>query len=292
MALVAVCMGTSGSSGSGGSTFVLNRDGAVCAAVFDETPAEGDTELSNLSCSRGGTGTATVVYAGDASPERVVYAVNGEGGGTITPDPRMRETVTGKDIASLAGSHASRASRRRLPAIDIARTAALGGMSVFHGAWDLTLFGALPPGATQAPGWWIFARLIAGSFLFLSGMALWRAHGDGIRWPAFLRRLSVLVLAAAAISLAGRVPAGPPNGACVQLPPARRPEIIRFHRAVARMARAAQAGDLPAAPTSAFRTAVSRQTDRDVMTAGSINPTNARTPHGWRPISRLQCGAA
>lgn len=107
MALVAGCMETSGSSGStlatgtgndsgagsvsasinqrssGGYTFVLNRDGAVCTAVFDETPAPGDTELSNLSCSGGGTGTATIAYASDATPDRVVYAVNGEGGGTI-----------------------------------------------------------------------------------------------------------------------------------------------------------------------------------------------------------------
>lgn len=78
-------------------------------------------------------------------------------------------------------------------------------MVVFHGAWDLTLFGGLPPGTMQAPGWWVFARLIAGSFLFLSGMGLWLAHDDGLRWRAFLRRLSVLMLAAAAISLTTRI---------------------------------------------------------------------------------------
>ncbi|WP_428927700.1 hypothetical protein [Marinibacterium sp. SX1] len=106
-ALVAGCMETSGSTSSiatgtgndsgsgnvtgsinerssGGYTFVLNRDGGVCTAVFDAPPAAGDTELSNLNCSGGGAGTATVVYADDATPDRVVYAVNGEGGGTIT----------------------------------------------------------------------------------------------------------------------------------------------------------------------------------------------------------------
>ncbi|MDK3075289.1 heparan-alpha-glucosaminide N-acetyltransferase [Sedimentitalea sp. JM2-8] len=94
---------------------------------------------------------------------------------------------------------------RRLLAIDIARSIALVAMILFHLAWDLTMFGFLSQDTMQATGWKVFARIIAGSFLFLSGICLWLAHADGIRWRSFLRRLSILVLAATAVSLATRL---------------------------------------------------------------------------------------
>ncbi len=74
-------------------------------------------------------------------------------------------------------------------------------MVVFHFVVDLELFGHLPPGTTQSGLWPWFARAVAGSFLFLAGVSLWLAHGRGIRWRAFLRRLAVLALAAGAITL-------------------------------------------------------------------------------------------
>ncbi len=46
--------------------------------------------------------------------------------------------------------------------------------------WSTTceLFGHLPPGTVAMPGGWaIFARLVAGSFLFLAGVSLVLAHG-------------------------------------------------------------------------------------------------------------------
>jgi len=89
----------------------------------------------------------------------------------------------------------------RLAALDIARTAALAGMVVFHFVVDLELFGHVPPGTTQSGLWPWFARAVAGSFLFLAGVSLWLAHGREIRWRAFLRRLAVLALAAGAITL-------------------------------------------------------------------------------------------
>jgi uncharacterized membrane protein len=95
----------------------------------------------------------------------------------------------------------SRPSRPRLPAIDIARTAALAGMVVFHFVVDLELFGHVPPGTTRSGLWPDFARVVAGSFLFLAGVSLWLAHGRGIRWRPFLRRLAVLALAAGGITL-------------------------------------------------------------------------------------------
>ena len=89
----------------------------------------------------------------------------------------------------------------RIPHLDIARTAALGGMAVYHFFYDLELFGFLPGGMLQAGYWRELALLIAGSFLFLSGVSLFLAHHDGIRWRAFGRRVVVLAAASAAISL-------------------------------------------------------------------------------------------
>ncbi len=75
-------------------------------------------------------------------------------------------------------------------------------MAVFHTAFDLSLFGYLPPGTTLQGGWWWLARIVAGSFLLLSGISLALAHAGGVRWDRALRRLAILALAAAAISVA------------------------------------------------------------------------------------------
>lgn len=89
----------------------------------------------------------------------------------------------------------------RVPAIDLARTAALAGMMVFHTTWDLTLFGIVAQETLWSAPWQILARLVAGSFLFLAGVSLWLAHGAGIRWPAFGRRLAILAVAAALVTV-------------------------------------------------------------------------------------------
>jgi uncharacterized membrane protein len=91
---------------------------------------------------------------------------------------------------------------RRIAALDVARTAALAGMVVFHFTRDLEQFGLIAPGTTLGDGWSVFSRTVAGSFLFLSGVSLWLAHGQGIRWRAFLRRLAVLAAAAGLVSAA------------------------------------------------------------------------------------------
>lgn len=92
--------------------------------------------------------------------------------------------------------------QRRVVALDVARTAALAGMIVFHFTRDLEQFGLIAPGTTLGDGWSMFSRTVAGSFLFLSGVSLWLAHGQGIRWRAFLRRLAVLAAAAGLVSAA------------------------------------------------------------------------------------------
>jgi uncharacterized membrane protein len=90
----------------------------------------------------------------------------------------------------------------RIVAVDIARTAAIIGMVVFHFALDLGAFGLLEHGTTQSGGWAALARLVAGSFLFLTGVSLVLAHGQGIGWQSFMKRLAVIVAAATAVSAA------------------------------------------------------------------------------------------
>ena len=90
----------------------------------------------------------------------------------------------------------------RLVVLDLARTCALVGMGVFHFAFDLEMFGHLEPGTTVTGGWAIFARVVAGSFLFLSGLSLWLAHGQGIRWAAFGRRFAMVGGAALLVTVA------------------------------------------------------------------------------------------
>ncbi|EPX85037.1 heparan-alpha-glucosaminide N-acetyltransferase [Salipiger mucosus] len=97
-------------------------------------------------------------------------------------------------------SVASSAGAGRLLSLDVARGVALLGMVIFHLCYDLALAGLIPRDVPTREGWRLFAKLVAGSFLFLSGVSLWLAHGRGIRWPVFVRRIGVLALAAAAIS--------------------------------------------------------------------------------------------
>jgi len=93
----------------------------------------------------------------------------------------------------------------RIAAVDLARTAAIVGMVIFHIARDLEFFGQLPPGTTLAGGWALLARTVAGSFLFLTGFSLVLAHGGFVRWRPFLRRLVTVGLAALAISVVTRL---------------------------------------------------------------------------------------
>lgn len=92
-------------------------------------------------------------------------------------------------------------SQRFLP-LDLARTAALFGMVIFHFTYDLEMFGYITPGTMFLWGWQAFATVIAGSFLFLAGFSLSLVHGAGINWPKAARRLLILGGAAALITTA------------------------------------------------------------------------------------------
>jgi len=111
--------------------------------------------------------------------------------------------------ASLVAMHA--AAKPRLIALDIARSSAVVFMVIYHFTFDLALFGRIPPGTMSEPFWYYFARTIAGSFMFFSGVSLWLAHGHGIRWPSFWKRWAKLAAAAALVTTASiwLVPGGP-----------------------------------------------------------------------------------
>jgi uncharacterized membrane protein len=89
----------------------------------------------------------------------------------------------------------------RIALFDVLRGAALAAMAAYHFSWDLEFFGLAELGVTEHPLWIAFARSIAGSFLALVGVSLSLAHRSGIRWAGFLRRLAMIGIAAAAITL-------------------------------------------------------------------------------------------
>jgi uncharacterized membrane protein len=93
-------------------------------------------------------------------------------------------------------------SGSRIPLLDVARGTALIAMAIYHFSWDLEFFGYLEPGLTSHGGWKIFARCIAGSFLFLVGISLVLAHRNGIRWRPFFKRLAMIAAGAIAVTIA------------------------------------------------------------------------------------------
>lgn len=94
------------------------------------------------------------------------------------------------------------ATAPRLIAVDWLRTLALLNMVVFHFLFDLRMLGLQPDWMQLGPWFDVWAKGIAGSFLFIAGFSLWLGHGRGLRRTAFLRRLGILVLAAGGVSLA------------------------------------------------------------------------------------------
>jgi uncharacterized membrane protein len=89
--------------------------------------------------------------------------------------------------------------------IDIARGVAVIAMVVYHLTWDLAFFGLIDPSTATAPGFRRLGATIAGSFLFISGIALVLARraapDDGAFRAKFLKRLAIVAGAAALVSL-------------------------------------------------------------------------------------------
>ncbi|WP_246091834.1 DUF1624 domain-containing protein [Aliirhizobium smilacinae] len=90
----------------------------------------------------------------------------------------------------------------RILLIDTFRGIALIAMATYHFTWDLEFFGYVDPGTATQGFFRLYARAIASSFLFLAGVSLVLAHGRGIRWHSFGKRLAIVAGAAIAISVA------------------------------------------------------------------------------------------
>ena len=93
---------------------------------------------------------------------------------------------------------------RRL-ALDVARGVAVLAMVVYHTAWDLWQLQLVATDVQDHPVWFVFARTIAASFLFISGIGLVLAHGAGIRWSQFGRRIAILGAAALVVTIGTRI---------------------------------------------------------------------------------------
>jgi uncharacterized membrane protein len=92
----------------------------------------------------------------------------------------------------------------RIALVDMARGLALLGVIFYHFCWDLRYFEFIAVDISFSPGWFYFARSLLASFLFLAGVSLVLAHGQGVRWRAFWRRWGVLVAAALTVTAGTR----------------------------------------------------------------------------------------
>ncbi|CAN7525868.1 heparan-alpha-glucosaminide N-acetyltransferase [Pararhizobium sp. LjRoot238] len=90
--------------------------------------------------------------------------------------------------------------RGRIWAIDALRGVALIAMATYHFSWDLEFFGYIEPGTVGTGAFKMYARLIAGSFLFLAGVSLVLGHYPAIRARAFAIRFAKIAAAALAIT--------------------------------------------------------------------------------------------
>ncbi|WP_051987448.1 heparan-alpha-glucosaminide N-acetyltransferase [Bosea sp. UNC402CLCol] len=89
----------------------------------------------------------------------------------------------------------------RIQLVDLARGIALLAMFVFHFAYDLSNFGLIETDIAFEPGWRLFARCIAGSFLVVVGVSLVLATRKGLNRNAFLKRLAMVAAAAALVTV-------------------------------------------------------------------------------------------
>lgn len=89
----------------------------------------------------------------------------------------------------------------RIAVVDVLKGVAILAMIVYHFAWDLSAYQLIGVDVTADPGWRIFARTIASTFLILVGVNLVLATRSGFRRGPFFRRLAMIVAAAALVSL-------------------------------------------------------------------------------------------
>ena len=93
------------------------------------------------------------------------------------------------------------AGSSRLSGLDRLRGAALIAMALYHTTWDLHDQGLLSLDPVSHPAFMWSARIIAATFLMLSGVSLTLAHPERINWQKFWRREAQLLVAALAVSV-------------------------------------------------------------------------------------------
>ena len=81
----------------------------------------------------------------------------------------------------------------RWNALDRLRGAALIAMALYHTTWDLHEQGLLSVNPVSHPAFMWSARIIAATFLLLSGVSLTLAHPERINWKQFWRREAQLL---------------------------------------------------------------------------------------------------
>ncbi len=90
----------------------------------------------------------------------------------------------------------------RIAAIDIARALALLGMAGYHLTWDLAHFGFIGPSAPFSPPMRLVSHTVASAFLALVGVSFALTHARGLRGEPFLRRLTMIAVAAFLVTVA------------------------------------------------------------------------------------------
>jgi uncharacterized membrane protein len=91
--------------------------------------------------------------------------------------------------------------KQRYPVIDMLRGFAIVLMFIFHFSFDLNYFGVVSIQFLEDPFWLNFRRLIVSLFLLLVGISLHLATRNGIRWHAWSRRMTLLLIYAGLVSL-------------------------------------------------------------------------------------------
>lgn len=102
---------------------------------------------------------------------------------------------------AVRGSAAGKFDRIRAPALDFARGIAVVAMVIYHLYWDFGHFGLISADVSFDPGWRLFAKSIAASFLVIVGVGLELATREGVRWRSFLKRLAKVSGAALLVTL-------------------------------------------------------------------------------------------
>ena len=92
-------------------------------------------------------------------------------------------------------------SRQRYQSLDLLRGFAILLMFIFHFSYDLNYFGVVTIYFREGIFWPNFRSVIVSLFLLVMGISLYIANRDGIRKKSFYRRLGLLVLYAALVSI-------------------------------------------------------------------------------------------